>query len=219
LAVEESGELRLIVCDTWAASLAGDENNVQDTSEGLAALRDIAVPYHAALLIVHHVGVSDKNRARGSSSFYAALDMCFQVEQSNEGIIIVRNTKAKDIQAPEPLAFTLKRVPIGFYDEEGNEEVSAVLVPADCSAIKQKKERPIGQHQKASLECLSKLQEAYKTTLNNAGIPFPEVRILQSDWRQECEKVGVPKNRFYDARTSLLDGGFIQVDGYYVRLL
>lgn len=74
------GKPKLIIADTWATSLGADENSTADTVRGLSALRSLAEPYGAAVLIVHHVGHGDKSRARGSSALHAALDMVHLIE-------------------------------------------------------------------------------------------------------------------------------------------
>ena len=123
----EAGPPSLIIVDTWAANLGGDENSTPESTAGVVALQALRAPYGAAGIVVHHVGVADKKRARGSSALKASMDMEFLVEHGEDQIVRVVNTKSKDCEPPEPIAFTLDQVDLGLIDDSGRPVKSAVL--------------------------------------------------------------------------------------------
>jgi hypothetical protein len=102
------GAPRLIVVDTLARNLGpGDENNQRDASRFIAVLDSLKALWpRCALLVVHHSGHAEKERARGSSVLKAALDCEFKVEKEGDEITLT-NTKMKDGATPKPMVFKL----------------------------------------------------------------------------------------------------------------
>lgn len=122
----EIGTPVLVVVDTWAGSLGGDENSTADTQAGIVAIRRLIEPLGASALIVHHTGHAEKGRARGSYALHASLDRAFIVERTEERIRL-RPTKTRDGRSPAPMSFVLRDVYLGIQDEEGLPVYSAVL--------------------------------------------------------------------------------------------
>jgi len=106
------GEPTLIIVDTVARNFgAGDENSTSDMSNFIAAIDDLKARYPGcAVLLVHHSGHGDKQRARGAMALKGALDCEFRVEPA-EGIAMqIVNTKMKDAEPPAPMAFVFHPV-------------------------------------------------------------------------------------------------------------
>lgn len=220
LALEEIAETatpKLIVIDTWATCLQGDENSVSDTSKGLAALASLAAPYHAAVLIVHHVGHGDKGRARGSSALHAAMDMVHLVERREDGILQVSNVKSKDTELAAPLAFQLQTVPLGIKDDQGEEVVSACLKPVEFIPEREPKDAS-GKWQKLALDTLRNLIERHRKNLETKGLDPETARVSSQDWRHECLDAGMPRQRFYEIRKTFMETGVIKEETGYVHL-
>ena len=106
------GKPKLIVLDTLARTMIGDENSSERVGEYIKALDDVKAEYGCTILIVHHTGHSNKDRARGSSVMYGALDAEFKVGQWGDLKILIENTKMKDAEEPEPMAFLKVTVPL-----------------------------------------------------------------------------------------------------------
>lgn len=109
----QHGNPALIVIDTLARNYGpGDENSTSDMGAFVAAVDDLKAQFPGcAVVIVHHSGHGDKQRARGAMALKGAVDCEYRVEKS-EGVIRLTNTKMKDAEPPKPLAFKLKGVPI-----------------------------------------------------------------------------------------------------------
>jgi hypothetical protein len=86
--------------------------------------------YHCTVLIVHHVGNGDQNRARGSSSLKAAVDSSFRLELNGEIRSLVCD-KSKDARPPASISFELNEVSLAWFDDDGLEETSVVLIPTE----------------------------------------------------------------------------------------
>jgi hypothetical protein len=133
------GVPRLIVIDTLARSFAGgDENSTQDMSAFVAAVDDMRARFPGCtVLIVHHSGHGDKQRARGAMALKGALDAEYRVERNGEALTVTC-TKMKDAPEPAPLGFNLTSVEIGT-NRHGEAVTSAVLV--ETAAVPTKRPR------------------------------------------------------------------------------
>ena len=96
-------KVRMVVLDTLSQSMEGDQNAAEATAafeRGCAQVKANG----AAVVVVHHSGLSDENRMRGSTNLKAAGDFEYCVKGSTEGTISIHQTKVKD---GEPLGGSL----------------------------------------------------------------------------------------------------------------
>jgi hypothetical protein len=121
---------KLIVIDTLHRNFFGDENSAKDMAQFIGNLDKIRERYHCTVLIVHHVGNGDQNRARGSSSLKAAVDSSFRLELNGEIRSLVCD-KSKDARPPASISFELNEVSLAWFDDDGLEETSVVLIPTE----------------------------------------------------------------------------------------
>lgn len=73
----------LIILDTWARTLEGDENDNHEVSTTINLLTDIRANSPGSDLsvwVVHHTGYASDTRMRGASAFAAALDCEVRIE-------------------------------------------------------------------------------------------------------------------------------------------
>ena len=129
---KEWGSIDLIVIDTYNQFNSGDENaadSVHAFLENIGKMRDTFG--RPCTILSHHVGVGEnaQKRGRGSSAFKAALDFEFLVEkgENEDGTLLISQTKQKDIECWKEIGFKLKKVNIGWTDEDGDEITSAVI--------------------------------------------------------------------------------------------
>jgi hypothetical protein len=136
LAVQH-GAPALIVIDTLARNFgSGDENNTRDMSEFVVAIDDLKALFPGcSVLIVHHSGHADKQRARGAMALKGALDAEYRIEKpDDDDLIRLICTKMKDAELPSDMAF--KFVPVALGDAQ-----SAVLEATEAPQ-RQKKLTP-----------------------------------------------------------------------------
>ena len=137
------GPPALIEIDTLARNYGpGDENSTSDMGAFIAAVDDLKAQFPGcAVLIVHHSGHGDKQRARGAMALKGALDCEYRVEKTDSTIRLT-NTKMKDAEPPRPIAFTLQGV------ELGGGASSAVLIETDAPD----RQRPLSKAQALARE-------------------------------------------------------------------
>jgi len=121
----------LVVIDTLATAMVGDENSAQDMS---AAIRGIKHIQHALgelesfVLVVHHSGKDESRGARGHSSLLGAVDVEILVKGDSYSVT-VEGTKCRGGPLMEPLYLKLS-VEEFARDEEGDPIDYVRLVPA-----------------------------------------------------------------------------------------
>ncbi len=141
----------LVVVDTLHRFLCGDENKAQDAKTMLDACAGLMREFGCSVILVHHTGVSDdaQTRARGSSAWRGALDVEISVIGGSDGKpmeLVQRKQKDGEL---EPSAFVdLMQVEIpGWFDEDGEQVHSAIVVPCEAPA-ESKKDSKLAEHKK-----------------------------------------------------------------------
>lgn len=141
----------LINVDTLHRFLSGDENSSQDAKTMIDACANLMREFNCSVLLVHHTGVSDEaqHRARGSSAWKGALEIEISViPPKGDAAMQIVQRKSKDAEEAEPIFASLQSVPIkGWYDEDGEQVCSAVLVAEDAPP-ERKKESKLDGHRK-----------------------------------------------------------------------
>lgn len=122
------GKPALIVIDTLARNFGGgDENKTQDMNKFIYSLdTHIRIPFSTCILIVHHTGHNDKDRARGAMALKGALDAEYCIKKKKKSILMIA-TKMKDAELPPPVSFRLVPINIGIVDHKGKEIQSVIL--------------------------------------------------------------------------------------------
>jgi hypothetical protein len=127
------GAPALIVVDTLARNFGpGDENSTSEMGAFIAAMDDLKARYPGCvLLMVHHSGHAEKQRARGSMALKGALDFEYRLEKTGVALTL-ENTKMKDADPPADLFFSLIDVELEFRVK------SAVLTAANSPGKSEK---------------------------------------------------------------------------------
>lgn len=127
------GKPVLVVIDTLARNFgSGDESKTQDMNRFIYSIdMYIRLPFLCCILIVHHTGHNEKERARGAMALKGALDAEYCIKKKNELISMIA-TKMKDAELPASISFHLNPVKIGIVDHKGRIINSAVLKLTSC---------------------------------------------------------------------------------------
>lgn len=111
LLATQNGIPRLIVVDTLNRNFGdGDENSQKDMTAFVNVMDELRNRFpDCTIIIVHHSGHGDKDRARGSSVLKGAVDAEYRTTKSDDRIIL-ENFKMKDGPPPKPMEFHLECV-------------------------------------------------------------------------------------------------------------
>lgn len=158
---EETGhKVALIVIDTLARHLSGDENSSSEISKFVNKIEGLCSCFPgSSAIIVHHSGHGNGDRARGSSALKAAMD--FEINCNKNALTF---TKMKDGAKPDPFNFVLDVVDIDT-DANGEPITSCVV------SYGRKPER---HSNGASAAKLSPIEETAIKALLRASIKHPE---------------------------------------------
>lgn len=128
--VATHGVPRLIIVDTLSRCFGpGDENSTKDMTAFVNALDKTRLALGGcAMMVVHHSGLADKDRSRGSSVLLGALEFEYRLKKNDDGTRQLICKKAKDHEEPEDIYFQPKQMHIGWVDHDtGDEMTSCVL--------------------------------------------------------------------------------------------
>lgn len=202
-----TGNPVLIVVDTFARNFGdGDENSARDVSNFIRQMDLLKDRFGCSIIIVHHTGHSEKNRARGSTALHAAVDIEFKVTL-DKGIITLSNKKMKDAATTTDLCFRLQSVDLGTSDDAIK---SAVLV----SANSRPQEKRLTKNQRIAMS--SYIAAAKLNGQLNVDGTFEGLH--DDDWRRvfyelkSSEKQDTSKHAFNDTKTALIIRGDIYFD-------
>jgi hypothetical protein len=131
----------LVVIDTLNRAMpsGADENSAKDIGAFFNIVDRIRDEFDCVVMVVHHTGQANKDRARGSSAIKAVLDteLCVS-EEARGGTRIVECKKLKDLpEEPRPQKFTLVPVTLGV-DEEDGEPITSCVVKWEGRTVKKK---------------------------------------------------------------------------------
>jgi len=120
-------DLALIVVDTQARNFGGgNENSTQDMNLFVNNLSNLTEGLGCHTQLVHHTGHTNKDRGRGNSALFGALDACFEIVRDGREVTAT-GTKEKDWEKPEPLRGKLVPIELGL-DEDGDPITAVTLL-------------------------------------------------------------------------------------------
>ena len=198
-------DVGLIIIDTLARTFGGyNENSTQDMNHFITNC-DMLKSNKRSVMIVHHSGHNGE-RARGNSSFYAALDAEIFLRKTKNDII-ASCTKMKDAPDFDDLNFLLMPYDL---DVDGTEFQSCYLQEVARS------ERP------ARLSANQKL--AFDTLISGTKGSVPQKSLHLEAWRSlfyaghTGDSEDTKKKAFQRARESLVTTGLIDVENNYYSI-
>jgi hypothetical protein len=110
LLAESGAERLLIVIDTLARAIAGDDENLASDMASFVEQRCGVISQHtgAAVMVVHHSGKDESQGARGSSALRAAADCELHVKKNHIAI-----EKSRDYASGGKIGYKLRTVELG----------------------------------------------------------------------------------------------------------
>jgi putative DNA primase/helicase len=209
----------MIVIDTLARNMGGDENSTQDMNAFVAHL-DLYLrqPYKCCVAVVHHSGAMDKGRSRGSTALRGALDAEYRVQlDGTSGIIAFEGTKMKEAELPAPKNFNITQVDLPLLDKHGEPVKGAYLQAVDIAAlVKQVNDAGefLAEAQQSAMKAIKSLEYANEQALIKGDFAKP---IDADALREACKANGLKQKNWKRTVDSLVKKGLIHEshDGTY----
>jgi KaiC/GvpD/RAD55 family RecA-like ATPase len=134
------GAVKVLMIDTVARTLAGDENNSDTMSSYVRCVSGLIRKYDMTVVLVHHTtkrgeGEEAPSKFRGHSSLYGALDIGMSMKR-DEKIHIMKIEKIKDGEPLPELCFRRETIDLSAelgMMRSGKSHTSAVLLPLKTS--------------------------------------------------------------------------------------
>lgn len=199
LAEKAGAAVGLIVIDTLARAMAGDDEN---SSEDMAAFIEeraakITSQTGAAVLVVHHTGKDATRGMRGSYALLAAADAVIEVTDAKAA----RLEKVKDGPDGEWFSYSLDRVELGT-DDDGDPITSCTVTIADAPTTPTTADRAKNAEAKLNApakKALDMLRRLYNdgaalnvepAAIDLDGVPPDQMpRVVTRDaWRSKCRE-------------------------------
>lgn len=208
----------LIVIDTLARNFGGDENSASDMGSFIRLVDShLRHKWKATVLIVHHSGKDGDRGARGSSALKGAADAEYEVSRNDDNIIRLTPRKMKDAEEPPPLAFEL--VAVSLLDDTGMPVDGAALKTVEYIAQATPNKAKLGKQQKAALDILEQMHQNIAEQFTSQDRQDLPVSIQFGTWKSQCEEAGIPRQRFHDCKSTLLERHHIRIEGALVFLV
>lgn len=119
-------DVGLTIVDTVSRSIAGQDENGQETmSAFVKACDDIKMHTGGAMIGIHHSGKDKERGMRGSTVLLGACDASIRLTKA-ERIVTLAFEKQKDAEEQPPIYFELERF---AWSEEGHEDELTTLIP------------------------------------------------------------------------------------------
>ncbi|MGE4442725.1 MAG: AAA family ATPase [Desulfomicrobium sp.] len=224
---EEHGKPKTLIVDTLSRCFGpGDENSTADMTAFVNALDDIRISLGCSILVVHHSGLADKGRSRGSSVLKGALDFEYMLEKNSEGMRTLHCKKAKDHEEPASIVFKPETVPLGWVDSETGEEMTSCVLRKERTAKIGRPRLHLTGSNKVALEVLGKLLEE-KADQSRGKINLGPAGAHIDDWRDAAysasittsSDLGSKQKAFKRAVISLVEKGFVGTENDYYWML
>lgn len=203
--VKEHGVPRMVFVDTTAkAMVGGDENNTADMTRLLASAEAMQRRYPGCVIqLVHHTGVADPRRLRGSSALKGGVDTEFLMTKE-DGISAFENLKMKDGPMAPTMYFTAEEIILGTTPK-GKQFGSLTLrqVQEPVKSKKVTKSMQLG---------IDTFMDALRSIGNDLGAGVP-VDIWRSHFmsKHTADTAHAKRVAFTRTRKDLTDGGFLGV--------
>lgn len=200
----------LVVIDTMSQTFSGEENSATEVSK---YLREIGLwlrnAWQAAVVVVHHTGHKETERARGSSAIRSNVDFMYSVfRDEKEMLATFENVKQKDEELLDPVTFSLQVVELD-KDPDGDPIKSLTASAMNSAgevlnAMKHEAERGRGGHRQLFLEL----------ALNGAE----EKKVRASFYDAVSGDAEAKRKAYYRARSWAIDAKVLEIaEGFVVR--
>ena len=208
-------DLKVIIIDTFARAMVhiGNESDNSDVGRYNRIIDYIRHQVKVLLLQVHHTGHANKDRSRGASSLYAALDAEYQCVKLGERDGYLKCTKAKDFPEPEIINFSMTPVADSLIVKERVKPIPTSRQEAMANV----RSEQLTERQLNVVRIYEALYALHETNANSNDKVTP--RVLYKDLNDQLVSSGVCA-RDHASRDikSLIKKKVLTREGHYIRM-
>lgn len=216
----EHGRVAMVVIDTLARAMTGNENSPDDMGKFVAACGRIREAGEANVLVVHHSGKDAARGARGHSCLRAATDAEIEITPG-----LIRVTKSRDGESGHNYGFRLAKFELGT-NAKGHVVTTCVVAEAEPPAKGEPSARLNAAQQNALSHLSTALADHGEAAPPAPDIPLKALVVRFERWREVARRYSPPddrpewRQRFEFKRTAeqLRAKGLIRLAGGYCWL-
>lgn len=199
----------IIVVDTLNAYFGqGDENSTLDMTAFVAAVRHLRDSLKASVIVIHHTGLADATRERGSGVLRGAADVIVQIarDESGSGLVGFQVVTGRDLEGwSEPLSLRLRRVEVDWKDDQGEPLTTCVLEGSEAPVSLAGRGRGLGEAQTKLLTVMREI--ARSRPIDQAGW----VLLTRLEVTEVAKQQGLAKQSISSAWKPLQARGLIHL--------
>lgn len=174
----------LIVLDTFARSMLGEENSNTDAAAFVRGCEALRIEFGCAVVSVHHSGHKDKGRMRGASAIHAAADCVIKLEPKSRGTVELTCSKSKDIEPFNPIELKLVKSTLNGITRADGEPISTLVVSETCASDRSEVTSFQTKDERLIIQLLGELSKPTKSDLRTAFTNAHMNKNLESAQRQ-----------------------------------
>jgi len=185
----------IIVIDTLNAYFgAGDESSTKDMTQFVASIRTLRDSVTCSIIIIHHTGLADASRERGSSVLRGAVDVITQCAKdgAGSGLVGFQVIAARDLESwQQPIGLRLQPVESIWADDDGNPLTTCIVEASDQPVTLPGRDSPTTAAQ-------DKVVQAVRDIIATKGVAKgTAVLIAKADVRKRAIELGASYSSIY----------------------
>jgi putative DNA primase/helicase len=198
---------QMIVVDTVARSMSGDENTAKDTGGFIRAvdyLIDLARSqgHPLCVLLVHHAKKTGEEY-RGSSAFRGAMDFEYRMVKKGNAHCELSCTKMKDLEMPEAVYFDRGVVDLGCQLDNHGDMLDIRSLVLDVSSVEPKDADVSDPKERERQAAYMLVQEEIQTAWE-AGSPFTSKKEIETSLKDT-----IPREQIRKALDGRMKSGWV----------
>ena len=215
---------KIIVLDTLARSIQGDENSTKDMGLVVAAAGELIDTTGAQVILIHHSGKDETKGARGAIALTGATDTMLKVVKSKvpkQYFLICE--RQKDDEPFPAMTFNMIVVDTGYKNQDGQNICS--LVPeldVNIAVTETKKKKYLNSTNKMIFQTLKDVLKEKGEPMDDeilgqcSGLITPDDKmVLIEDWEKESIKKNISNGNEESAKRAFRRSvKFLQAENY-----
>lgn len=203
----------VVVLDTLARTMSGDENTAKDAGAFIRGCDKIKEKCGCTVIVVHHTGKDADRGARGSSAFKGATDTEISITGDVRSMLRIECTKAKDVEPFRDISMAMDTVVLAGMTDYKGRDITSLVPRAATFSDELRAGRELTPGGQAIVDIVAEL--------GHDGI-IPDDELRQAFYACQITKDMTPKQRsqaFRRAKSILMETGrLVDIDDGMVRL-
>lgn len=181
----------LVVFDTLARCMDGDENSTRDMGVAVKGLDQVRERYGCAVIAVHHSGKDSDRGGRGSTALPGAVDATLRVTRDTAGRTVLTSVEMRDTSEGRTMLFEPVQVVIDKGDLRSSLAMRSVETPAPRTAVSAVDKVLVAIAERGTVATRADLVNDGEPGLSRANVHKAVTKLLEGELVTETKGVGI----------------------------